>query len=99
MTGRTPAIIGVRDLLYSLCLANLNGVISNEEYVRQYTELQKQAFELYATEAEHTTITIDESSASNQSASSGVNVNLDSADMPVENNSSSSNAVDDYYSN
>ena len=76
MTGRTPAIIGVRDLLYSLCLANLNGVISNEEYVRQYTELQKQAFELYATEAEHTTISINESSASKQSASSGVGLNL-----------------------
>ena len=45
MSGRTPAIVGVRDLLYNLCIANMNGVISNKEYVQQYTELQRQAFE------------------------------------------------------
>ena len=85
MTGRTPAIVGVRDLLYNLCIANMNGVISNKEYVQQYTELQRQAFELYATEAEHTAISINESSASNQSAASGVNVNMDGINVPVNN--------------
>ena len=97
MTGRTPAVVAVRDLLYNLCIANMNGVISNEEYVRQYTELQRQAFELYATEAEHTTISINEASAMNQSAASGVNVNVDSIDVPVKNNSSNSNTTEGSY--
>lgn len=97
MTGRTPAIIGVRDLLYSLCLANLNGVISNKEYVRQYTELQKQAFELYATEAERTTISVNETTAPNQSASSGVGLNIDNIDPLSE--SSQSEKSDDSNTN
>lgn len=92
MTGRTPAIIGVRDLLYNLCIANMNGVISNKEYVQQYTELQRLAFELYATEAEHTTVSINESSASNQTAVSGVNVNVDGINTPVKNKNNSSNS-------
>ena len=97
MTGRTPAVVAVRDLLYNLCIANMNGVISNKEYVRQYTELQRQAFELYATEAEHTTISINESSAINQSAASGANVNVDSIDVPVGINSSNSNTTEGFY--
>ena len=76
---------------------NMNGVISNKEYVRQYTELQRQAFELYAIEAEQTTISINEASAMNQSAASGVNVNVDSIDVPVKNNSSNSNTPEDSY--
>jgi len=92
MSGRTPAIVGVRDLLYNLCIANMNGVISNKEYVQQYTELQRQAFELYATEAEHTTILINETSASKQSAASGVNVNMDGINVPVKNKNNSSNS-------
>ena len=95
MTGRTPAIVGVRDLLYNLCIANMNGVISNKEYVQQYTELQRQAFELYSTEAEHTTILINEASASNQSAASGVNVNMDGINVPVKNKNNSSNSNPD----
>lgn len=95
MTGRTPAIVGVRDLLYNLCIANMNGVISNKEYVQQYTELQRQAFELYATEAEHMAISINESSASNQSAASGINVNMDGINVPVKNKNNSSNSNPD----
>lgn len=97
MTGRTPAIVGVRDLLYNLCIANMNGVISNKEYVQQYTELQRQAFELYATEAEHMAISINESSASNQSAASGINVNMDGINVPIKNNSSNSNTTEGSY--
>ena len=97
MSGRTPAIVGVRDLLYNLCIANMNGVISNKEYVQQYTELQRQAFELYTTEAEHTTILINESSASNQSAASGVNVNMDGINVPVKNKNNRSNCTIRYW--
>ena len=99
MTGRTPAVIGVRDLLYSLCIANLNGVISNKEYVRQYTELQNRAFQLFGIEADNTKIVLSEGNAANQSAASGINVNIDdigSNGKPQKTNSNSDNSEDDF---
>ena len=35
LIGRTPAIIAVRDAMFSLCMLSLNGVISDKEYAKK----------------------------------------------------------------
>lgn len=69
LIGRTPAIIAVRDAMFSLCMLSLNGVISDKEYAKKFSEINAQAFDLLKMEVQQETIIISESSATSGSLS------------------------------
>ena len=67
LIGRSIGIIGLRDIMFNLCLLNFNGIMSDEDYAKHFEKVYMKGFELLDTEIANEKITIIEKSAVNQS--------------------------------
>jgi len=67
LVGRSIGIVGLRDIIFNLCLLNLNGIISDEEYAKQFVTVYSKGFDLLNNEVGNEMIVISEETAVNKS--------------------------------
>ncbi len=63
MVGRSIGVVAMRDVIYNLCLANMNGSISDEQYSKYLGRFIEKGFEILKIEAENEQIIISETNA------------------------------------
>ena len=66
LVGRSTAVVFMRDAIYNLCIANMNGTISDEFYAETLEKFYMKGFDVLNEEIKNETITIVEKSASGQ---------------------------------
>ena len=67
LIGRSIGIIGIRDIMFNLCMLSFNGIISDEDYAKHFERVYIKGLELLDKEVANEKITIIEKSAVNQS--------------------------------
>lgn len=71
MVGRSLGIIALRDVVYNLCLANMNGTLTNAQYSEFLKMVIDRGFEIVEIEAAKEQITILESNAAGSAPMGG----------------------------
>jgi hypothetical protein len=71
LVGRSIAVVFMRDAIYNLCIANMNGTISDEFYAETLEKFYMKGFDVLNEEIKNETITIIEKSALGQPVNIG----------------------------